>query len=164
MRQVADKVIKQVGMLVKAGGLGARQLKFVISTGTVDRENDTINPRGWDLDAFKANPVIPWGHQYEIPAVARAVSIGLEGDQLVSVAEFPPAGIYALADEVFGLAQAGFIRGASVGFKPLEWAFNEQRGRFAIDYKRQELLEWSVCNIPSNPEALIQARAKGLVW
>jgi uncharacterized protein len=159
-----DKVIKQVGLQVKAAGLGARQLKFVISTGSVDRDNDTINPQGWALDAFRSNPIIPWGHDYSRPPIARAVSVGLEGGALVSVAEFPPAGIYELADQVYGLAKAGFIKGASVGFRPIEWQFNEARGPFAIDYKQQELLEWSVVSLPSNQEALIQAQAKGLSW
>jgi hypothetical protein len=44
-----DKVVKQVGMQVKAAGLGERQLKFIVSTGSVDRDNDTINPLGWRL-------------------------------------------------------------------------------------------------------------------
>jgi hypothetical protein len=53
-----DKVIKQVGMQVKAAGLKDRQLKFVISTGDVDRSDDTIDPHGWSLDAYKLNPVV----------------------------------------------------------------------------------------------------------
>jgi HK97 family phage prohead protease len=157
-------VRKQVGLQVKAAGLQGRQLKFVISTDRVDRAGDTIDQSGWQLADFKANPVITWGHQYDIPPIARAVQIGLEGGQLTSVAEFPEPGIYPLADQVYGLAKAGFINAASVGFEPLQWTFNAARGPFARDYKQQALYEWAVVSIPSNPDTLIQARSQGLTW
>ena len=44
------------------------------------------------------------------------------------------------------------LRGASVRWDPLEWTHNEKRG--GIDFKRQELLEWSVVTIPSDVGAL----------
>jgi len=52
------------------------------------------------------------------------------------------------------------LNATSVGFKPKEWVFNEDRK--GVDFKTQELLEFSVVPVPSNPEALIEARSAGI--
>ena len=33
-------------------------MRFVISTGAVDRDGDTIDPKGWDLTAYRRNPTV----------------------------------------------------------------------------------------------------------
>jgi hypothetical protein len=35
---------------------------YIISTGSVDRMGDVIDPNGWQLAAFKTNPVVLWAH------------------------------------------------------------------------------------------------------
>jgi len=148
-----------------------RSVNFTISTDAVDRYNSTIAPEGWQLDNFQRNPVVLWAHDDSIPAIGRAEETRIDGVNVRSRAIFADRDTHPLADTVFRLIKAGFINGASVGWIPLEWKFIETKERgFGIDYTQQELLEWSVVNIPANPECLKEARSIGidtkplLVW
>ena len=96
----------------------ARTLTVKISSGTVDRDNDVINPRGWRFAQYLANPVVLWSHDKSIPAIARTLSVRVVGDAVLAECEFPPEGIHELADLVYDLATMGFIHSASVGFLP----------------------------------------------
>src|SRR5215217_5586148 len=112
--------------------VGDRVVRFVISTGAVDRDGDTINPKGWDLTAYRNNPTVLWGHDHKIPAIARMVRIAVEGNPLALVAdaEFAPAEIHPFAEQVFQLVRAGFLRATSVGFQPQKFTENKQRGGY----------------------------------
>lgn len=132
-----ERQTKQFPAQVKAAGLNDRQLKFVISTGDVDRSGDTIDPQGWDLTHYKRNPVVQFAHSYSTIPIGKAVSIGLEGDQLVSVVEFPEAGSYELADTVHTMARQGFLNATSVGFRPISWeTIKREDGRLVIYFKK----------------------------
>jgi hypothetical protein len=140
-----------------------RVLEFTISTGTVDRDQDTIAVDGWDLDAFLKNPVVLFAHSYDSLPVAKALMTGVEGDRLRSRAEFTPRDLYPFGYLVYEMYRQGFMRAASVGFRPIKWSRNEERGGFLpTDFLRQELLEWSCLPVPANPEALMAAKAAGL--
>jgi len=138
-----------------------RSVNFTISTGSIDRYNSTIAPEGWQLDNYARNSVVLWAHDDSIPAIGRAEETKIDGTSLRSRAIFADRDTHPLADTVFRLIKAGFINGASVGWIPLEWKFVEDRG-FGVDYTQQELLEWSVVNIPANPECLKEARSIGI--
>jgi HK97 family phage prohead protease len=142
-----------------------RALRFTISTGAVDREQDSIAVKGWDLSAFKRNPVVLWGHDASRLPIGRAVDVGIVDDALMATVEFippetPEAG--AFADAVYRLARTGFIAATSVGFRPLKWSFTDDPERGAddwwpgVDFEAQELVELSVVTVPANPEALIE--------
>jgi len=136
-----------------------RSAEFVISTGSLDRYNSTIAPAGWRLDAFKANSVVLWSHDDSIPAIARAENTFIDGDKLRSQAIFATRDMHPLADTVYQLVKAKFISAASVGWVPLDYEID---GDGVIHYLEQELLEWSVVNIPANPECLTRARSFGI--
>lgn len=142
---------------VKAEGDG---YSWTISTGAVDRDRDTLAVDGWDLGDYRKNPVVLWAHDSRMPPIARAESILASAGALKARTVFPDAGVYPLADTVKALVAAGFIKSTSVGFMPLEWTFNEKRG--GMDFKRQSLLEFSLVPVPSNPEALMDAKRAGL--
>jgi HK97 family phage prohead protease len=133
---------------------GNRQVRFVISTGDVDRDNDTIDPNGWDLNAYKQNPVVLFGHNSRDLPVGKAISVGVEQGQLVAVCEFAT---HEFAETVFQLYRGGFMRATSVGFRPTSYVINEERR--GIDFKQQELLEFSCVPVPANPMALVAAAA-----
>lgn len=149
---------KVVSVQVKA--LGDRQVETIASTANLDRENDRILASAWQLDNYKRTgaPVL-WGHDYGAPPVARSVDVRVVGGALRTLDEFPPRGIYPLADTVHDLVKAGFINSKSVGFRPLKWRPNDEGGR---DYTDVELLENSYVSVAANPEALVVARSKGL--
>lgn len=137
-----------------------RQIRFRITTGTPDRMRDTIDPKGWDLKHYKKNPIVLFAHDYSQLPVARAVKIEADDKGLSSVAQFATKEQYAFADTVYQLILGGFLKATSVGFKPQKHVYNEARG--GVDFLEQELLEYSIVPIPANPEALLEADAKGI--
>lgn len=135
-----------------------RTIKFTISTGSADREKDIINPSGWDTTNYLQNPVVLFAHDYDSLPVARAISLRQDGDTLVAEAQFADAELNPMAEQVYQMLKQGFLRGASVGFRPLSYQFNEERG--GVDFDKQELLEFSVVPVPANPGALMSAGLK----
>ena len=148
------KVEREIAFEIKQFDEEQRSFWAVASTATPDRFGDVIKQDGWILDQFKKNPVIPWGHDYSKPPVARAEEIYVQDGKLVFLVKFPEPGTYDLADTVFELYKQGFLRAFSVGFMPLEYEFNENGG---LTYSKQELLEISAVTVPANPEALMLA-------
>lgn len=132
-----------------------RQATFVITTGAVDRDNDTIAVDGWDTRHWLKNPVVLFGHRSDLPPVAKGISMVKSAGALRSTVEFPPEGVYDLADTVYAMVKGGFLKATSVGFRAKrgKYAWNEERG--GIDFEEQELLEFSIVPVPSNPEALL---------
>lgn len=138
----------------KAGA--ARTLTFTISTSNVDRAGDTVSVAGWDLAAYKSNPVVLWSHDVRALPIGRATRVWPEGDKLKATAEFMPADLSRQADQVYRMLTGGWLSAVSVGFRPLKWKWAEDPTRkFGIDFERAELLEFSVVNVPANAFALI---------
>lgn len=140
-----------------------RVLQFAISTGTVDRDGDTIDPHGWDLSHYNKNGVVLWAHDYHEPPIGKALATWVEDGKLKSRAQFASRDLYPFADMIYRMYLEGFLSAVSVGFSPTKWARNEERGGYyPVDYLEQELLEYSAVPIPANPEALLEAKAKGI--
>jgi HK97 family phage prohead protease len=133
----------------------SRTIKFLISTDAVDRDGDSIDPKGWDVASYKKNPIVLWSHDYSGLPVAKAIGIEQTKNGLAATAEFPAKGIHPFADTVYELLKGGFLGATSVGFKPIkhEKATDREKG---MNYFQQELLEFSIVPIPANPEALVQ--------
>lgn len=140
---------------VKAVTGDAPVMDFIGSDGSVDRYNEVIDPKGWQLDNFKANPVIPDCHDYSsiVKILGRATSVEVKGGQLVNRVEFcteNPLGLLA-----FKMAKGGFIKSQSVGFIPVEWKNGVGSGEPERTYTKQELLEISLVVVPANPGATL---------
>jgi Caudovirus prohead serine protease len=144
--------------------LPGRQLRFTISTGAIDRDNDAVSVNGWDLRAFSRNPVVLWSHDADELPIARCIEIGVVGDALKAVADFAPAEmpiVGELAEAVLRMCRTGFLSATSVGFRPLEFELAKDRDDDEdswwppINFLRQELMEFSIVSIPANPDALI---------
>ena len=129
---------------------------MVGSTGEIDRMGDSIDVKGWKLTNYRKNPVILFGHDTWIPAVARAKEVKKEDDKLTFLIEFPPEGVNDLSDKLFNLYKLKIMRASSVGFLPLkyDWIEDENGGYRGIHFIEQELLELSLVNVPAHPAAL----------
>jgi len=127
---------------------------FVMSTSDIDRDFERIDQKGWDLKNYLANPVILWSHDYHIPAIGFAENVkaetNLEGDIRFNDKEFDEFG-WSIGQRV----KAGALRCGSVGFRIDEVEFLDGTNRECdLIYRKQELLEFSICCIPANPFAL----------
>jgi HK97 family phage prohead protease len=149
------------------GGKESRKIRFTISTGDVDRDFDIINPKGWELKNFKKNPVVLFAHDSRQPPVAKASNLRLEeGQFLRATAEFTPPDLNPFGDMIFRMIKEGFMKATSVGFRPLEVERElddeDRADRFGLNFIKQELMEFSVVPVPANPNALMEARSKGI--
>lgn len=123
----------------------------VASTARVDRHGEIVSPEGWNLEAFKQNPVLLWSHDHTIPAIGRATKIWVEG--FGEQAKLMFSGVWQTVTEegkaAAQLVADGILNSFSVGFLPSEMEGNK--------YTEQELLEISLVNVPANPDAMMLA-------
>ena len=145
-----------------------RVLEFVGSTEDKDREGDIILASGWQLKEFKKNPVFMWAHNYEDPPIGKAIKAWISEGKLKFHIQFADRDTYEFADTIYKLYKGGFLRATSVGFLPLESEPIEQKEgesgyHQSTKYIKQELLELSGVPVPANPNALAEAKAKGLI-
>ena len=138
-----------------------RVLRFTVSTEAPDRDGEVIKANGWVLDKYRLNPVVLWAHHAGDPPIGKALEITPQAGRLVADVEFPQADVYEFADTVYKLCQGGFLSATSVGFLPIK--SQPGKGNVSKEYTSQELLEFSIVPVPSNPEALIHAREAGLI-
>ena len=126
---------------------------WVMSTFDVDRDFEKVDPAGWNLKNYLANPVILWSHDYSIPAIGFAQNVKaesiLEGDIVFNDKEYDEFG-WSIGQRV----KAGALRCGSVGFIADEVEFLEAKDRECdLIFRKQELLEFSICCVPANPFA-----------
>jgi HK97 family phage major capsid protein/HK97 family phage prohead protease len=129
-------------------------MDFVISDGSLDRHGTRINPAGWHLDAFRKNPVALFGHDGGFP-IGRWHDVRVEGERLIGRLAMAAEGTSARIDEIRKLIEQGILRAVSAGFNVLE--FGKPGTEF--DFQKQALVEASLVAVPSNINALAQARA-----
>jgi len=137
---------------------------FKLSSARVDSYKDTIDPKGWDLEDFKANPVVLFGHNAGAPPIGRDLARWADDTFLRGVVRYTSKEINPFGDMVARMVKHGFLNTTSVGFAPVEWRMSddpEREGMFGpgLDFTKQKLKEWSVVPIPANPDALNEARS-----
>jgi hypothetical protein len=155
-------------------------LKYV-STISVDRDGDIIDPDGIDTSDFEKNPVILYGHNhgssmwgggYPVLPLGRDRWIKRTKKGLLALQEYAS---HDLANDVFTMHKDGFPLASSIGFIPLEYKeqgdddYIETATKFAEKYNmnlndvtkaqriytKTYLLEHSDVPVPSNPDALM---------
>src|SRR5690606_1357266 len=137
-----------------------RQAEFVISTEAVDTYETVFKIDGWDLTRYRNSPVVLYGHKSysDNPDMVLGTSeVRIEGNQLIGVVTFENAEDNPLAEKVWRKVQNGTLRMASIGANPIEYRwgiFDKGENPDELYFVRQELLEWSIVPIGSNPDAL----------
>jgi uncharacterized protein len=138
-----------------------RPLTVIASDESIDRMGDVVRADGWDLAAYKRNPVFLWAHDYTRTPIGRSEWVGVDGQRLLATMEFAPT---EFAKEVETLYRQRFLRAVSVGFRAREFRFRKgpQGAVDGIEYTKQELVEISAVPVPANPQALARALDGGL--
>ncbi len=151
-----------------------------ISTESVDRAGEVVIARGMNDSQFQGNPLVTLGHAYHLPPVGRSLwRKRVRDGELAGVkakTRYPeqpdswPASEPWAPDRVFALVQAGLLQGKSIGFLPTRTHFADSKeakkegwpdGTLVID--EWLLLEYAVCFLPVNQDALVEAVSKGTV-
>lgn len=133
-------------------------LRFVASTEEPGRDGLVIKQDGWQLDAYRANPVVLWAHDYASPPIGRA-DVRVEGKQLIAEITFDPDDEFARAVE--RKYRAGFLSAVSVGWetRKLEPPASPGDPPRIIE---AELLDISAVPVPGDPKALIERQQRAL--
>lgn len=130
------------------------RIRFIFSSGIVDRHGEIIDQKGWKLNNYLMNPVVLWGHDQSKFPIGKAANMEvindkLEGDVFFAYNENPEAAI------AFELCAGGFLSAGSVGFMNLKWMYDDVNDLLTL--LENELFEFSIVNVPANPEALSKA-------
>jgi len=152
----------------------AREFISKITTDTRDRDNEIVVPKGVDFKEYLKNPVILWSHNYADPAIGRSLWIKRwsEDDRVRGhIAKGVVANGVQKAEDVFKLMQQNILNTVSIGFVPIKGhtptpdEIKQDPSLKDIKYihDKSALLEYSIVNVPSNPEATIDAVSKGLI-
>ena len=149
----SGKVDAQVEVF-KSVDVEKENFHWIMSTFDTDRDFEKVDPNGWDLKNYLENPVVLWSHDYSIPAIGIAKNVQaekqLEGDIVFNDKDFDEFG-WSIGQRV----KAGVLRCGSVGFRVDELEFLEAKDRDCdLIYRKQELLEFSICCVPANPFAV----------
>lgn len=125
---------------------------FRASTAAVDRQNEVIDQQGWDLAAYKSNPVILDSHRYgsidDILGKASRVEVMPEGLEID--VQFAPTPKGQMAQQ---LVEDGMLSTVSVGFRSKGRRPGQRSGE-PMTHTAMELLEVSMVAIPANREAV----------
>lgn len=137
----------------KTQAAGNNGIHWIMSTFDTDRDFEKIDPCGWNLNKYIQNPVILWSHDYYIPAIGYAENVKatdvLEGDVVFNSREYDEFG-WSIGQRV----KNGSLRCGSVGFMVDEVEFLDGKDKECdLIYRKQELLEFSICCVPANPFA-----------
>lgn len=129
-----------------------KRYRFTFSDFTLDRDMERIDPMGAQLERYIDNPVILWGHENWRPAIGKAENVGKNEQEVFGYIVFDPNDQFAVMIE--SKIENGFISCGSIGFMPKTIEIVEDREKpERLIHRTWELLEFSPCNVPANPNA-----------
>ena len=154
------ELIAAVPFLLAADAEAGQGLAWTLSTFDLDRFGERIDPEGWDFKRYMDNPVVEWAHRYDIPAIGKIEGLAIDDAGLHGLVFFNDKSYDPFGWSVGQRVRAGVIRAGSVGFRVLEIEIpskEDSRDGTSLIFRKQELLEFSICNVPANPLALVKA-------
>lgn len=146
----SDEVKAAIAATEKAADNDTGSFEVVITTENLDRYQEVISMAGWELDHYKKNPVVLWGHDHFTLPIGVATDVAIVDGKMVAKGKFAP---HEHAQDIRRLYDMGIVRATSVGF--IE---KEREGNLIT---RAELLEFSFVSVPANPYALSLAIKSG---
>ena len=153
-------IFKDAGLKVNTD----KTINWTLSDDSIDRDYERFDTTGWQLKEFKKNPVLQWSHDSMIPAIGKVANPHIKDERLVGKIEFDVDD--AFAQKIERKVRAGYISAGSVGFYPIKVEIpdddkDNKKPSLRLIYRKQELREFSICNVPANPNALVEQPDKG---
>lgn len=132
-------------------------LTFVVSTSDVARDGMVIDADAWQLDNYRRNPVVLFGHKYFEPPIGRARDVRVSDGKLRATIEFDTRS--ELGARVDRLYRDGFMHAVSVGWATLE--FEPAKAGAPPRITKADLLDISAVPVPADPSALLERERAG---
>jgi len=149
----------------------SRIIPFILSTNKRDRHGTVLNQDNWFLENYRKNPIVAYQHNITGDLctgpdpdniIGKSIRTEIEGRpgerQLVAYAQFESGDINPLAEKIFRKVLFGSLSRCSVGFIEIGQGHygngDEAKGAENETYyfEGQELVEWSIVALPSNPD------------
>ncbi len=131
-----------------------REIVGMITTNSIDRYGEVVDPAGAMLDKYRKNPVVLLNHiTWGLP-IGKNIWIKAEPNGLLAKTRFADTREGA---DVFRLYDEGFMKAWSIGFLPLQWNDGSAGSGFRRQFTQWELLEYSAVTVPANPDAVSSA-------
>lgn len=144
-----------------------------ITSDDVDADKAVVLPNGIDRSIYNKNPVVLYCHRFQEPPIASCMWIKPQSNGLVAKARFPQRpndyqGEF-FPDLIYELVRQGIMKGVSIGFiatkvrspTPLDLKSRHDWEKAELIIEESLLLEYSICPLGLNPEALI-TQVKGI--
>lgn len=144
---------------------------FRICEGSEDDDGDIVEPEGCVLDRFRKNPCVLFHHDKAKPAIgmsedkSRVLHLTIRPNEIIAKCFFHglPFDNKNWSREIFNLVCAGALRGASVGFLPIEAKKRGYGKDEGYHFTKYLLSEWSITPLPSNSDTLRMCLSRGYV-
>ena len=139
---------------VKALDDEKREISGIATTPEPDRVGDIVEPLGVK---FKNPLPLLWQHRHDSPVgtvkFERPTKSGIAFK--ASIAKITePGPLKDLVDMAWQAVKAELVRGVSIGFRPIEYAYIDGGG---VRFVESEVYELSLVTIPANASATIQS-------
>lgn len=138
---------------VKAVNEDTREITGIATTPSPDRYGDIVMPEG---AKFQLPIPLLWQHDHQSPigqvTSAKVTAEGIEIKATLAKAD-SPSQLAARLEEAWQSIRLGLVKGLSIGFRPIEYAYIDEGG---IRFTNWEWYELSVVTVPANAEGTIQ--------
>ncbi|WP_312838438.1 phage major capsid protein [Pantoea piersonii] len=138
---------------VKAVNEDTREITGIATTPSPDRYGDVVMPEGAE---FQLPIPLLWQHDHQSPigqvTSAKVTAEGIEIKATLAKAD-APSQLAARLEEAWQSIRLGLVKGLSIGFRPIEYAYIDEGG---IRFTKWEWYELSVVTVPANAEGTIQ--------
>jgi len=158
--------------LTRADDAESNIYEFVVSDTSPDRHGTAIKDiAGVRFENFNKNGVVSYQHELHARynqkpdpdfVIGKGSLYGDKEGRLIGRVEFEPKELNKLADKIRRKVDFGSLKATSIGFIPIRghWGViedDEDSGTYYFD--EIEIIEFSIVNIPSNPNALKRSAA-----
>ena len=157
------ELIASVPFCLTADDETEKGFPWTLSTFDLDRFGERIDPAGWDYKRYMQNPVVEWAHRYDIPAIGKIEGVSIDDNGLHGLVYFNSKEFDLFGWSIGERVKAGVIRAGSVGFRVLEIEIpskDDSKDGTSLIFRKQELLEFSICNVPANPFAIAKMKSE----
>lgn len=149
----------QEGVAYTKAILADDNVKVILSKEIQDRDGEVLSIKGCDLENYKKNPVVLWGHRMVSGDVEDVMGKMVDITKAVGEDGIPVLeGVVKFADHpkaqyLQRMVKQGIVNTVSVGFGIKDYDYDN---KIVTDW---ELYELSFVNVPSNTEAMVTEKS-----
>lgn len=159
--EASDELVT-LGITLRSIDEAARTVDFIASTDAVDTYDEIVDQGTWELDIYRANPVVLFAHKSRELPIGKSVDVAVRNGRLECRIQFATEDMNPEAEKVWKLIKGQFLRAVSVGFIPRDVKWEKRDGKDVFVLCGNSLREISVTPVPANHEALAKMRARAL--